>query len=466
MREGWIYEEPVDEIEDIIYKVKMLPIATVLSHYGVSFKRITGNRALALCPFHMDNHIGSFSVNITTNSCWCYACNHGGNVIRSVSTMLKKSYVETALQIAADEALITKEQFEKLSSVKYEPKITDKGDFEVQDIEKESLSNGKVALYNDVYEALKTSCSLSEEHKEALLNERGLSKERIKKDYFTMPKSPENVIAKIKRVLNGKYTDEEIATVPGFYLEKAKTDGNVCWKLTFFNFAGLCILLRDISQNAIAVQIRLDNVSVGSRYIFMSGKQSGSEVKGGASIGTVLDYLPCKNESKKIAITEGRFKSEILRQNGYNVISVQGVNNYRGIVPMIKSLGFERVDIFYDADMITNPQVCAACAKLIRYLKNGLSKTKINVIIWDYKDGKGIDDLIFAGKRHTCKSITANDYITAVDHTLEDAIAECGYDKNAPANKFTKEDRDEILSMFESLMRIRLDIREEYQFFE
>lgn len=463
MRSGWIYEGKAEELTEIISEVKKLPITRVLSSYGVKFQRFTNNRNHALCPFHMDNRMGSFSVNVQTNSCWCFACNQGGDVIHSVMKILGTDYVETALQIACDNGIIDETNFNKFRGVKYEKKASDVSDMPI--IKEPAEKEDKVKhMYNDVYEAFKAaSGAMCLNRIKELKTKRHLTNERIGKDYFEMPSNVRDTLASMREKLDDKYTDEEIATVPGFFFEKSEKGD---WKLAFLPYKGIGIILRDEKGMAVAIQIRLDDAPDGRRYIFMSGAYQGSStMKGGASVGAPVDYLPSATPSTKYAIVEGRFKAEILSQKGFNTFSVQGVNNFKGLVPMIKRLGIEsgKFFVFYDADLVKNPQVCAALIKLIEYVKGTVfnantAVSDINVVIWDYIDGKGIDDLVFNDKMDMVTSITSDDFVKATKDTLVDAIAEAGYSKDTPASKLTKEDRDMILSCFEHLMRARLGL--------
>ena len=461
MRKGWAVE--TNTVGEVIEAVKRLPITKVLSHYGVKFEKHTNDRVYSLCPFHLDNKIGSFSVSISTNKCWCFSCNQGGNVISAVSKIIGKGYAAAALQVAADEGLIDEKTYKSLAeSDEYVKMIDDKNakatdEFIVK--ESEGPSDYTKTLRSDVYEAFKKVCTLSSKHRKDLVEKRQLSEDRIESDYFTMPTNIDKTLDLLRKELNGKYTDDELSKVPGFFMDQCKSG----WKLSFLSYKGLGIILRDVNGKAIAIQTRLDDPDASCRYMYMSGEMKGSAMKGGASVGTVIDYRPATKETKKLAITEGRFKSEILSRNGFNVFSVQGVNNYKGMIPQIKLLPFtpSKIDIFYDADQIRNPNVCAAANKLVKYLKNGLSGIEINIVLWDYNDGKGIDDLIFAGKKNACIEFAGKDYIKVTESTFIDAVYEAGFDPNTNAAKLTREDRERILSVFEVLMREKLGLNKQ-----
>ena len=56
-------KEAENELRDIAEEVRGLRLSEVLEHHGVHVEIDTGSEKKALCPFHMDNTIGSFSIN-------------------------------------------------------------------------------------------------------------------------------------------------------------------------------------------------------------------------------------------------------------------------------------------------------------------------------------------------------------------------------------------------------------------
>jgi hypothetical protein len=55
--------------------------------------RKSGKALVGLCPFHNEKH-PSFYIYPETNSCWCYGCNQGGNVINFVRLLHSYSFKE------------------------------------------------------------------------------------------------------------------------------------------------------------------------------------------------------------------------------------------------------------------------------------------------------------------------------------------------------------------------------------
>ena len=90
-KQNWQFSED-EEFDIILSQIRELPIDTVLSRYGTEPVRYSGRRVLALCPFHMDEHVGSFSMDTEKNTCWCYACNNGGDAIHSLQKIWNKTF--------------------------------------------------------------------------------------------------------------------------------------------------------------------------------------------------------------------------------------------------------------------------------------------------------------------------------------------------------------------------------------
>ena len=77
-------KEAENELRDIAEEIRGLRLSEVLEHHGVRVEIDTGSEKKALCPFHMDNTIGSFSINDDKGICKCFACGGGGDAIHSM----------------------------------------------------------------------------------------------------------------------------------------------------------------------------------------------------------------------------------------------------------------------------------------------------------------------------------------------------------------------------------------------
>jgi len=75
--------------EEEIEQVLTVPIESLITYP----LRKCGKALVGLCPFHNEKH-PSFYIYPETNSCWCYGCNQGGNVINFVRLLHGYSFKE------------------------------------------------------------------------------------------------------------------------------------------------------------------------------------------------------------------------------------------------------------------------------------------------------------------------------------------------------------------------------------
>lgn len=459
---NWIYTSEEEEITAIINEVKRLPMVDVLASYGVKPEKTSGHNVLALCPFHMDNRIGSFVINTVTNTCHCFACTNGGGVIKAVAKMLDTDFTKAALQVACDQKLIDEAKFKQLAQINYEPKLKKIEYQKAPEVEEtKEVRELKEAIYLDMaqYFGLKAT------DKEYLLKIRCLKEEDLS-NYFSIDTTDESYLMHLYETYSAEKLIEIGKRVPGFFLRLKRAEIPY---LDILPKRGIGILMRDAKGKVVGVQVRAYNscMDVAPRYTYFSykvPKAFGDLMTGGASIKTPFNVIYAAG-SKKLAIVEGIFKAEILAQNGFNVISAQGVNNFSGIEKQIKGMeqrlgiAFEQVTVFYDADFVSNPSVCAAAIKLGEYLYTKMNNNNIEVkyAYWNKALGKGIDDLIIAGKKDTVKLMSFVDYKDNATSSFTQALFVTGFE-NTPQSRITKDDRTLILKEFESIMNKKFKI--------
>lgn len=457
-------ERTASTIRRIIRDVNRLDMMQVLSYYGVQMVRTAGSRALALCPFHADSKLGSFSVNIRKNLCWCFSCSQGGTNVKSYQTMFDVDEKTAALQIACDFALITKTEFKALSDAEYvktEPKYVSA----LKDIRpKPVYSDETLRLRTDVYEFMRDYFGLTEEHREYLSSARNLESDRIAADYFSIDtkSKPEKGKAFCKAFIKQfpEYASE-MMSIPGFF-EHKKRGANI-WIPGLMMFDGIGILMRDSNGNIPGVQVRMTSPDMnGIRYKFMScdfGDGTKGFNRGGATCGVPIDVMFPENVTKEtmVCLTEGRFKTEILRQQNCIGVSIQGVNNYYGIELTLnaieKKTGYpiKTLYTFYDADLIENPQVFKALVSLYEYLKEEMPSLKMYQMVWKEEAGKGIDDCILAGNRSTVKPVPMSKMKKIYEQSLEEATLISGL-KDVKPIKMTRDDRENLTRVFKTLV--------------
>lgn len=84
-------------IERQIQQALAVPIETILNQP----LRKGGKALVGLCPFHPEKH-PSFYIYPETNSCWCYGCNQGGNVINFVMLFRGLSFPDAVRWLLGD----------------------------------------------------------------------------------------------------------------------------------------------------------------------------------------------------------------------------------------------------------------------------------------------------------------------------------------------------------------------------
>lgn len=449
IKQGWIIPEN-EQLDLIIQDVQNLEIETVLTRYGVEPIRYSGSRILALCPFHMDEHIGSFAIDTEKNMCWCFSCNNGGGVVKSMQKIWNKGYIETALQIAADFNLIDANMYSKLLGTEHERQGKDVEVKKPQ--QKKRPSENTLIMWTKIYEFTATWFGLLDEDKDELLNKRNLPEERLS-DYFSLKINDPRVISRLIFDIKSKFPNyaDSLAEVPGFFEVKDRNR----WQISMMESNSIGILLRNAKGYVCGVQTRDKDPEAKVRYKYLSFKPSSKNkwVRKGGTVGTPIDVIIPQQHNNKIAIVEGRFKAEILAQQGFITLSVQGVNNFKSIEIDIKEIeaqinGFIKdIYVFYDADQLRNISVFQAGIKLGDYIK---SKKKNPIfVLWNPELGKGIDDLILNGFKYEVHAYSFTDYKTAFTEAKKYAERFCGIEEK-PIISVTKEERLKFYDVFES----------------
>lgn len=461
---NWDLTADDETISMLVREVSSLRIADVLSKYGVKVEKKVGGKLYALCPFHLDHHIGSFAIDVKRNNCWCWSCQNGGGVIDSVAKILCVDYTEAALQIAADFGMISPEQFEALnaSGVKYEKKAHgagykwDNGD--------DVVSEDEMLFRNNVYQALKAVCPLLPSDRIYLIG-RGVPAKRIDRDYFTMPgiDVTKAVREKYRELFHESCDPERLSGVPGFF----GTVKGRHFEVTMFTPSGVGILLRNTAGLIVAIQYRDRDPEASVRYRFLSGDTGRKKGEGidfnGASVGSPVDVIPPTEclWNGRVAVTEGKFKAEQLALKGYVAVSVQGVFNFKNVpgelVHISERYGkIQSVDVFYDADAITNPNVCLAREKLAKCLTK--HSYFVRIAVWNPKFGKGIDDFILRNERHPGRFFSPETAGEAFQNALNGAMAKYGVTSDTPVAQVTLETRKGLLHEFTRLMEEAFDL--------
>lgn len=428
-------KERYEFIEQMFEKLDTVSVDAVVGQY-VQLRQ-QGRHLIGYCPFHQGSHLGSFIVTPDKGLWKCFACGdgYGGNGINFVSKYKGINYLDAAFDIAKDHGLISFDEYEKFANQNYSDNyIRELTERQERKHKKNSPNQVKAnaQIIHNVYLCIKENSVLSPDHKETLINERKLSPERIKEDYFTFPiRSKEKIIKKIQEQYP-EYSDAILSTVPGFFIKKSTG------KLSYSGYKGLGILIRDCNGMIQAIQIRKDTKKEEeSRYTWFSSSFASykpEEFIGGCGSGSPKDVLfPNVDKKHILCITEGRFKSEKLIESGNTSISVQGVTSWKGIEKSIsgclKKIVYSKIYLFFDSDILGNHFLFVQSEKMVRFLQAQFPDITFYYAFWHKKDGKGIDDCINNGNMKTVKYFSVGNATRLVNNCFIELLEKYGIKK-------------------------------------
>ena len=403
-------------IEDMFRKVNDIPVAEVVGSVVDLVQK--GRHYMGLCPFHPDNHIGSFIVTPDKNIWQCFAEGIGGNSIKFEMMYYHLTYVQAAFKLAREYHIITEQEYKEFGNRRYDQDTIEVIRNKIEEPKKESFRRASDDTISLVYGIIPEICKLSENHKEHLLKERQL---KNTDDYFTVPTRRMDLPG---RILNTAYDrieaevendasipdrlklneiekrwnviEDELPYVPGFFWN------NQYGKIDFVSYKGIGILCRDADGKAVGIQIRRDTVKEGEqRYVWFSSTFAQKDGSGSSS-GSPGGYIPGNNPKASICITEGRFKAEKIAEKGNDCIYVSGVSTWKSVLPILKKIrkGRDKVFLMFDSDMMGNVAVHQQLVAFEKELtENYHFQTRL--IVWGIEDGKGFDDLVIKkGERY------------------------------------------------------------------
>jgi Domain of unknown function (DUF3854) len=242
-------------------------------------------------------------------------------------------------------------------------------------------------LLHRAYSSLLGRLILATAHREAL-RRRGLTDEEIdRRGYRTLAVEGRAALARGLRETLG----EALLSVPGFVVKGGEGGRSYT---TLAGAAGLLIPVRDPSGRVAALQSRRDDVGDRqARYSYLSSVKYGGPGPGTPAHVPMGTSAPCP----VCRLTEGSLKADLAAAlSGVPTVGAAGVSNWRPALDALQALGCNTVRLAFDADAWDKPTVAralAACSEAAAAL--GLA---VELERWNKDDGKGIDDLLAAGK--------------------------------------------------------------------
>ena len=187
-------------VEAMFQKVNDLPVVDVVGSVVDLVPK--GRHYMGLCPFHPDNHLGSFVVTPDKNIWQCFAEGIGGNAIRFEMMYYHLTYLQAAFRLAREYHIISEQEFKEFGNKRYNQDTIEVIRNKIEEPKKVSFKRATDETIARVYELIPKICNLSESHRDHLLKVRKLS---VTKDYFTVPTR--------RMDLPGKVLEEEYSQI-------------------------------------------------------------------------------------------------------------------------------------------------------------------------------------------------------------------------------------------------------------
>ena len=437
---------------------KSLKISNVFERYYYPLRSTGPDSFTAICPFHDDRHDGTFYVSDEREIFTCFACNTQGDIFTLVEKRYNCGFKDAVYLLAKDYGYISSDEFNK-------KKVKLNEDYEIiknrnveqknKSLDKNSAELAEEELINKVYEIFADTVGTTNSTLEYLKGVRVLSESRIEEVYFTMPLCTQGFMRRFVNNLKKEgLSENDLIGVPGFYFDEDKK------KVMFVNMKGIGMKVKDYSKEITRVQVRLTkpyiDVNTGKyqRYAWFSSVNKNKGCGSGSPVDVTYPEIPYSKMKVVVFLTEGKFKSERIASEFDSVsISIQGITSWKGkISPEIKGIkenvNLKAVYLCYDADMCVNPQVYYQCKAMVENeLLEHFTKDDIYMVTWDASLGKGIDDLIESGNKHTVKKVKFNKYV----EIFEKFLGNYNKDKSGKlTNKNTGEiiDREELYNHY------------------
>lgn len=277
-----------------------------------------------------------------------------------------------------------------------------------------------------IYRKLLQMCPIYRDHAAEWLGpKRQYSVEHIKRiGLRSVPATPEEMSA----IINGLLQDgESLERIPGF-TQRLKKGGNPSieedWYWTVNASKGYFIPVRD--EWGYIVRLRVATFGK-PKYIWLSSTPNlDFETnplkmrKGGAPSGAPINIMVPADQLRiwvpgtditdlfrmdEVIVTEGEHKASIV-SNRLNkpVIGVPGVGNFSEVIPTITRWGTKKLILAYDSDSLYKEEaINGKNEQVFKHLVDFASQLltlDINVKLWTWNvtDGKGLDDVLLAGK--------------------------------------------------------------------
>lgn len=271
------------------------------------------------------------------------------------------------------------------------------------------------------YRAMLGALSLLDSHQEAL-RARGFSSEEVERlGYKSAPTMVDGDVKSAIQAMRQALTPgggkiDRLLQIPGIWAEEMefdrdeqgrKTDKTYRWHIGYES-DGLLLPIRDISGRVVALQFRPDNPGEGAKYLPLCPPLKLEEGDKCGSPMAKVAHVPLGHSTtpQRVVLTEGVFKADMLALRGvpcldagFSTVGMSSAGAYRAGLDVAEVLGATTVTLAFDADARRKGHVAGAMvACALEAARRGF---EVELLTWPEASGKGIDDVIAAGKADT-----------------------------------------------------------------
>ena len=173
--------------------------------------------------------------------------------------------------------------------------------------------------------------------------------------------------------------------------------------------------VRDPAGRIVAILSRRDSDTGGGKYSYLSSAKHGGPGPGAPPHVPLGIVAPAET----VRLTEGALKADVAAAlSGLPTIGAAGLG-WLPALDVARELGCKTLRLAFDADALDNPHVARALSDLLR--GRAAAGLAVEMERWDKADGKGIDDLLAAGKEPDV--LTGEPALAAVREALAAATA-------------------------------------------
>lgn len=301
----------------------------------------------------------------------------------------------------------------------------------VEKEEVEEIPLADIKIRSQTNSAFLSECTLSEKHRQNLL-ERGFSEAGIvNAGYMSYPKKTDLQDICFRILQQGC----ELKGVPMFYRDK-----NNKWTAQYSK-SGILVPYRDFNNRIQGFQVRIDDELIEPdepKYKWISSKYRKDGCGAKTFIHYACDFAWDVNaqvfkpiiRNNTVVVTEGGMKGELFYHlTGQATIALPGVNCtdlFTKELKKLKKIGVKNIVLAYDMDFLTNIHVMTALSKIREIVLR--EDFKYTILTWDaamkYQDGSNVDIPLFKNSNfnvfiYTPKTLKKDLERGIVNNTLE-----------------------------------------------